>query len=825
MITVSCCVGMNAAALLSGDVDGSGRVNSSDARLVLRAAARMETLSAEQFAAADVDGSGKVNSADARRILRAAARIESLPGQTVRPENGAKYAWVCVESFCRERPDENTYEAYNLYDAAMCRHSCDMTYITDGGGRINVRYTGTCTPPPSIIEPHVRFTVDLTLVLLDYSENGSNIHFTVQSRIRSDDAHLALGERTDDKVWFPAVDENAMNYCIIDSPSGSSDERRDVGFARVYGVFKEGEPGQRFGIYFESCGSETVWTYEWQPVGGPEPTATAPTTVPTTTEPWTDPTTEPWTDPTTEPWTDPTTEPWTDPTTDPWTDAPSETVPVVIPTAPLIDGDVEIVRTPLTGEELEALQSDDYTILFADNFTTDRGEHGVFDHYVTIEYDIPDSIPVNERENYMGMYFADDGVHWMMLDPEGLAEGKFRFETLHLSPWGVGEPSEIERMDRWAARAAAQGVTRRIAEDEITPGLKDMINDAMEAGGLGANQYGGAIVRYILSHDSKGELLTAAADGDMESVKKLVANGTAEYLVGKVLSGEDDSVLYSGGVDNAELLKKRVKEGDPSATLEIVKNIEKNMFPAVSYAEKFAGVVDKLADIWTDNMVEEQYALYEKIRNRDGVVNSDDWALICTQLRGALNRLSSRGVTDADLYKKFKQRFDNAEKINAKHKELLRLMARWSADNLFNSVYWKGYPSTVEKLNSLLAIREMVRDMLTKDGKFQRGKEYQNLTDEYFLNDATAYWVRCSISNRAEFYDWLREQGILPALPEETTAPTTEPTDPWNDDYVGPDVFNPNLPVYVTGVADPGDYEDLPDIDVPDGGGLETYGW
>ncbi len=70
---------LDGPAFTPGDVNFDGKVNSTDARTVLRAAARLETLTAEQILAADVDGSGKVNSADARRILRAAAKLEPLP--------------------------------------------------------------------------------------------------------------------------------------------------------------------------------------------------------------------------------------------------------------------------------------------------------------------------------------------------------------------------------------------------------------------------------------------------------------------------------------------------------------------------------------------------------------------------------------------------------------------------------------------------------------------------------------------------------------------------------------------------------------------------
>lgn len=62
-----------------GDVNMDGKVNSSDARLALRASAKLEELTADQRRSADVDEDGKVTSIDARTILRIAAKIESVP--------------------------------------------------------------------------------------------------------------------------------------------------------------------------------------------------------------------------------------------------------------------------------------------------------------------------------------------------------------------------------------------------------------------------------------------------------------------------------------------------------------------------------------------------------------------------------------------------------------------------------------------------------------------------------------------------------------------------------------------------------------------------
>lgn len=63
-----------------GDVDGDGRITSSDARLALRASVLLEHYEAgsAQFVAADVDKNGRIQSSDARHILRAAVRLETL---------------------------------------------------------------------------------------------------------------------------------------------------------------------------------------------------------------------------------------------------------------------------------------------------------------------------------------------------------------------------------------------------------------------------------------------------------------------------------------------------------------------------------------------------------------------------------------------------------------------------------------------------------------------------------------------------------------------------------------------------------------------------
>ena len=78
LLLVSCfTIGAGAASAQSGDIDGDGDINSSDARLVLRYSVGLEKLNEEQIENADVNKDGAVNSADARMVLRGSVGLEN----------------------------------------------------------------------------------------------------------------------------------------------------------------------------------------------------------------------------------------------------------------------------------------------------------------------------------------------------------------------------------------------------------------------------------------------------------------------------------------------------------------------------------------------------------------------------------------------------------------------------------------------------------------------------------------------------------------------------------------------------------------------------
>jgi hypothetical protein len=66
------------ARKMSGDANGDGRLTAADARLALRASAKLEELDDMGFAAADLDPDGRITAREARWILRASAKLENL---------------------------------------------------------------------------------------------------------------------------------------------------------------------------------------------------------------------------------------------------------------------------------------------------------------------------------------------------------------------------------------------------------------------------------------------------------------------------------------------------------------------------------------------------------------------------------------------------------------------------------------------------------------------------------------------------------------------------------------------------------------------------
>ena len=73
---INATVHFNSDTTVIYDVNGDGKTTAADARLALRAAAKLENLEGDCFNAADIDQNGIITASDARKILRRAAKLE-----------------------------------------------------------------------------------------------------------------------------------------------------------------------------------------------------------------------------------------------------------------------------------------------------------------------------------------------------------------------------------------------------------------------------------------------------------------------------------------------------------------------------------------------------------------------------------------------------------------------------------------------------------------------------------------------------------------------------------------------------------------------------
>ena len=141
ILCVLVCLALTAApavalAAMPGDVNGSGSVTASDARLALRASASLETLDSAQIACADVNGDGNVTANDARQILRysakliftfdevlvyTAANVPAYDGDAIVELNGN------VPEFPTDDAKAESFESYGALDTlgrCTCAYAC-----------------------------------------------------------------------------------------------------------------------------------------------------------------------------------------------------------------------------------------------------------------------------------------------------------------------------------------------------------------------------------------------------------------------------------------------------------------------------------------------------------------------------------------------------------------------------------------------------------------------------------------------------------------------------------------------------------------------------
>lgn len=510
---------------------------------------------------------------------------------------------------------------------------------------------------------------------------------------------------------------------------------------------------------------------------------------------------------------------------EPVTEKPAEEEKVQTYTKPVSPSSVN--KTVMTSSELNNYKTSSFTPMQGIEADDGGAGHIILDTYDTISFDVSD-IPESSRKNLIAMSIADgEEPFYILPDPDELAKGRYTYETSHYSGHILGEMSDEELMDIWCEKAAQQEVMRGVSEDELRKNLSEIIDDSLSEYGFGKNQYGGVIARYILSHDTKGEVLTAAIDGDTNMLAAKIANGISDYAMDKILkdgskdfiTGEDNEAnpfakaLGSNMGDNGKEAYNALKDGSAqaygNALVTMVKNYEKSVFPYVDKAEKFGQLVDKMGDIFADDMMEWTYEkYYAKWMKEEGQVDSGQWDIICEQMKGGLNRLQSKGVTDSQVRQYFEKRYANEQVIQERKKDMRKFIKYCEEYNLLGDNIWTGSgklssrPSITQKLNSVFRIREWLKEALKdKNGNLVKGPEFRYSDDNSFLAYMVSMFVDYGPKDRAGFYHYLVENGIYTPQIKELAQPyfdaekekEKESTDTSNTGAGTP--FDPNLTI------------------------------
>lgn len=384
---------------------------------------------------------------------------------------------------------------------------------------------------------------------------------------------------------------------------------------------------------------------------------------------------------------------------------------------------------------------------------------GPLDEREMLTFAVPDDISEEAYYELMGMYIGEDYVYYYPLDMEALYTNKeASFEIAHHSLYALAHPDKSVLIDEWTKRAAVNIVTKDDAEGKMNIGIRELVNETLEELGLDSESFGGAVYRYVISHDSKGEILTAAVDGDYDTLKTKCAGMIADGLVNLCfgVEGADDVIDVVTAASDSEDIALGAKK--------LCEEIEKKVFPVIDVTEKFAKFVDLSFDIWADSTMDETYRyVFKKYADENGNISDDDWATVYATIHGAWARYQTRGVGEEELKQQFMERAKSETKIAEKEKELKKLVKKWDEDGLLNP-YLFNYSrnwSVADRLKSLYNTRETIIKMFTKDGKLQMGAYEGKMTEEEFIEELVYKWTYYGTKERDKFYKWLEDEGIV----------------------------------------------------------------
>ena len=333
-------------------------------------------------------------------------------------------------------------------------------------------------------------------------------------------------------------------------------------------------------------------------------------------------------------------------------------------------------------------------------------------------------------------------------------------------------------IDEWVRQGAASIVTRGNAEVKVKHWLLEWIDDAVHEAGIGTDQLGGVLFRYVVAKDTRLDILTSVLDRDakgvVEKTSTYLASGLAEL---KDLDHLDDAVDLTFEFKNAE-------GGLQDKSFALYKAGLKKVLPLVDSMSKFADLVDTCADLWVSSELETTYrtSYLPHVKDAEGHIPDEEWSkTVSAELRGASFWSKIKGMDEVAIRERFRERYVNEKKIAKLELELQRLTEVWKKDNLLDTWKFSQNMTLPTRLEKLYNTREMLRRMLTRGGRLMKGK-YESIEDRFFLDWVMTEWYRRDEQNKTDknhqrFYAWLKSIGIPPEPKPQKKGPAAKKAD------------------------------------------------
>ena len=440
-----------------------------------------------------------------------------------------------------------------------------------------------------------------------------------------------------------------------------------------------------------------------------------------------------------------------------------------------------VEKTELAGSDLSKYNTGSAKAIAGYSCRNSDGEHLLLDHLETVSFDAS-GIPQADRQYCYALSIEPDGSSVMMSpDPDELANGRYTYKTNHFSDQVLMSEEDKSVLDQWIKKASYKSVMEGANNVSLEQSIRETIESKMSEWGLGKGQLAGELARYVASHNRIGVILTAGVDGDTDTIRKELANASGEFLLGKLIKTEGYTDIVSGEKidsdmefikqslgDNADAISKGIAENDMGTQLvEVVKNIEKNIFPQIDQIEKFAKVCGVMKKLWEDDTVEWFYEKNFKacLNNGESMSYTDFSNYASAAMHGA-----SWNIDILDLYDQFNLRYNNEKKVEQREAEMKKFFGVCNEQgyDLFNPDNFKklGENNTFEnRLNRLWNIRNTIKEIVTVNGKISMGDisaDIGSSNEERFLAELVEKWLYFKNNpGSGDFFQYLVDHKVL----------------------------------------------------------------